>query len=62
MPSAQMLKTYAKEALWLTCAITQALLQRVYDRVLRCLYASERLLGEIAPNELRMSARSQESV
>ena len=42
MPSAQLLKTYAKEALWLTCAIAQALLQRVYDRVLRCLYASER--------------------
>ena len=42
MPSATLLKTYAKEALWLTCAIAQALLQRVYDRVLRCLYASER--------------------
>ena len=42
MPSAQLLKTYAKEALWLTCAIAQALLQRLYDRVLRCLYASER--------------------
>ena len=42
MPSAQLLKTYAKEALWLTTAIAQAMLQRVYDRVLRCLYASER--------------------
>ena len=42
MPSATLLKTYAKEALWLTCAIAQALLQRVYDRVLRCLYACER--------------------
>jgi len=42
MPSAQLLKTYAKEACWLTCAIAQALLQRVYDRVLRFLYASER--------------------
>ena len=42
MPSATLLKTYAKEALWLTCAIAQAILQRVYDRVLRCLYASER--------------------
>ena len=42
MPSATLLKTYAKEALWLTAAIARALLQRVYDRVLRCLYASER--------------------
>ena len=42
MPSATLLKTYAKEALWLTAAIAQALLQRLYDRVLRCLYASER--------------------
>ena len=42
MPSAQLLKTYAKEVLWLTAAIAQALLQRLYDRVLRCLYASER--------------------
>ena len=42
MPSATLLKTYAKEALWLTCAIAQALLQRVYDRVLRFFYASER--------------------
>ena len=40
-------KTYAKEALWLTthtskAAIAQALLQRLYDRVLRFLHASER--------------------
>ena len=42
MLSAALLKTYAKEALWLTAAIAQALLQRVYDRVLRFLYASER--------------------
>jgi hypothetical protein len=42
MPSAQLLKTYAKEAIWLTAAIAQALLQRVYDRVLRFLYVSER--------------------
>ena len=42
MPSATLLKTYAKETLWLTAAIAQAILQRLYDRVLRFLYASER--------------------
>ena len=42
MPSGTLLKTYAKEALWLTAAIARALLQRLYDRVLRFLYAGER--------------------
>lgn len=42
MPSATLLKTYAQEAWWITAAIAQALLQRLYDRLLRWLYVSER--------------------
>ena len=42
MPSATAPQNLCKRSPLAHCAIAQALLQRVYDRVLRCLYASER--------------------